>query len=112
MSMIFGMVEIPDVPVDPVMPPTATIDDVQAKEVADPEFEAETDEEILEAVEEASYEGLTETDEAMVDAIMHISLTDAPLATPSGSTTVDVTPGTDDQSDATDIDASTNGGTA
>ncbi|KAG5596030.1 hypothetical protein H5410_037262 [Solanum commersonii] len=79
MSMIFGSVEIPEVPVELDMPLATTEDDM------------------LEVVEEASYEGLTETEEAMIDAIVHISLADTPLASPSGPITIDVTPGTDSQ---------------
>ncbi|XP_049397416.1 uncharacterized protein LOC125861599 [Solanum stenotomum] len=60
-SMLFGMVEIPDVPVEPNIPPVTTRDVVRADEVSDPEFEAEMDEEILGVAEEMSYEGLTET---------------------------------------------------
>ncbi|XP_049378081.1 uncharacterized protein LOC125842820 [Solanum stenotomum] len=70
MSMIFGMVEIPDVPVEPDMPATTTKDDVRVEEAADPESEVETDNEMIGVDDEASYEGLTETEEAMVDAAM------------------------------------------
>ncbi|KAG5615846.1 hypothetical protein H5410_015670 [Solanum commersonii] len=58
---------IPDMPVDLDMSLSTTGDNVQANEVADPEFKAETDEEMFEVAEEAFYEGLTETKEAMVD---------------------------------------------
>uniref|UniRef100_M1DD14 Polyprotein protein n=1 Tax=Solanum tuberosum TaxID=4113 RepID=M1DD14_SOLTU len=95
MSMIFGMVEILDVPVKPDMPPATTGDDVIVEEAADPETDAETDEEILGVVVEASCEGLTETEEAMVDAVLQASLADTPLTYPSRPTTVDVTSGTD-----------------
>uniref|UniRef100_M1DDJ5 Putative plant transposon protein domain-containing protein n=1 Tax=Solanum tuberosum TaxID=4113 RepID=M1DDJ5_SOLTU len=57
MSMVFVMVEIPDIP----------------------------DEEMLEVAEEASYEGLTESEEAMLYATVKTSLADTPLADPSGS---------------------------
>ncbi|KAG5571121.1 hypothetical protein H5410_060887 [Solanum commersonii] len=91
------MAEIPDVPVELVMPSATTGDD--------------TDEEVLGVAEEISYEGLTETDEAIVDAPMQTFLVDMPLADLSGPPTVDVTPGTEtqDQSDAPGIEAPTDG---
>uniref|UniRef100_M1DPE7 Polyprotein protein n=1 Tax=Solanum tuberosum TaxID=4113 RepID=M1DPE7_SOLTU len=100
--MIFGTVEIPDVPIELDMHAATTRDDVRVEEAVDPESEAETDEEIFEVVQEASYEGLTETDEAMVDAVVQASLVDTSMPT-----TVDVTPGTEaqDQSDVSDTDA-------
>uniref|UniRef100_M1DZA2 Polyprotein protein n=1 Tax=Solanum tuberosum TaxID=4113 RepID=M1DZA2_SOLTU len=109
--MIFRRVEIPDVPVEPDMPPATTRDNVRVEEVADPESEAEMDVEMLEVAKEASYEGLTETEEAMVDAIVQASLADTPLADPSGPSTVDETLGTEaqDQSDATSTDAPIDG---
>uniref|UniRef100_M1DSK0 Polyprotein protein n=1 Tax=Solanum tuberosum TaxID=4113 RepID=M1DSK0_SOLTU len=92
MSMIFGTVEIPDVS---DMPPATTGDEIRVEEVADPESEAETDEEILEVAEEASYEG---TEEAMVDADVQASLADTPLASPIAAVVPsEVTPGTDAQ---------------
>ncbi|KAG5580847.1 hypothetical protein H5410_051474, partial [Solanum commersonii] len=109
MSIIFGTMEISDVPVDPDMPPATTKDDVRAEEVADPESEVETDEEMLGVAEEVSYEDLTKTEEAMVDAVVQTSLADIPLANTSGSSVVDVTPGTDAyvQSDAPGTNALT-----
>uniref|UniRef100_M1DER7 Polyprotein protein n=1 Tax=Solanum tuberosum TaxID=4113 RepID=M1DER7_SOLTU len=82
MSMIFGMVQIADVP---DMPSATTRDEVRVEEAADPESEAETDKEMLEVAEEVSYEGLTETEEAMIDAVVQTSLADTPLADPSAS---------------------------
>ncbi|KAG5577030.1 hypothetical protein H5410_057164 [Solanum commersonii] len=114
MSMIFGTVEIPDVPVELDISPATTRDDVRAEKVADLESEAETDEEMLEGVEEASYEGLTQTEEAMVDATVQITLEDTPLAARSRPTTIKVTPSTDaqDQSVAPGTDSLTDGETA
>uniref|UniRef100_M1DVM6 Polyprotein protein n=1 Tax=Solanum tuberosum TaxID=4113 RepID=M1DVM6_SOLTU len=54
-SMIFGTVEIPDMPVDPVMPLATTEDEVRTEKVAVTKSEAETDEEQMGVVEEASY---------------------------------------------------------
>uniref|UniRef100_M1DVN7 Polyprotein protein n=1 Tax=Solanum tuberosum TaxID=4113 RepID=M1DVN7_SOLTU len=44
-SMVFGSVEIPDIPVDPDVPLATTGDEVQTEEVAAAKSEAETDEE-------------------------------------------------------------------
>jgi len=44
-SMIFGSVEIPDIPVDPDVPLATTEDEVQTEEVAAAKSEAKTDEE-------------------------------------------------------------------
>uniref|UniRef100_M1DDW4 Polyprotein protein n=1 Tax=Solanum tuberosum TaxID=4113 RepID=M1DDW4_SOLTU len=44
MSMIFGMVEIPNMPADTDMPPATTGDEVRVKKVVAAESEAETDE--------------------------------------------------------------------
>uniref|UniRef100_M1DKG3 Polyprotein protein n=1 Tax=Solanum tuberosum TaxID=4113 RepID=M1DKG3_SOLTU len=111
MSMIFGMVKIPDVP---DMPPATTGDEIRVEEAADLESEGKTDEEMLVVAEKASYEGLTETQKAMVDAVVQDSLVDRPLAAPSGSGTAipsELTPGTDAQVqiDAPGTDAQTNG---
>ncbi|KAG5630244.1 hypothetical protein H5410_001961 [Solanum commersonii] len=95
--MIFGMVEIPYVPIEPDMPPATTRDDVRVEEVANPESKAETDKEMLEVAEQTSYEGLMENEEVMVDTVVQTSLANAPLAAPSGSDTVDVTSGTKTQ---------------
>ncbi|KAG5582324.1 hypothetical protein H5410_052951 [Solanum commersonii] len=83
---------------DVVTPLSAAIDAFVAMitEAADPESEAETDEELLEVAEEASYEGLTLIEEALVDATVRALLVDTPLndlsavAIPS-----EATPGTD-----------------
>uniref|UniRef100_M1DAH1 Polyprotein protein n=1 Tax=Solanum tuberosum TaxID=4113 RepID=M1DAH1_SOLTU len=45
MSMIFGMVEILDMPVDPDMPLATTGDELRTEEVATAESDVETDEE-------------------------------------------------------------------
>uniref|UniRef100_M1D8Q5 Gag-pol polyprotein n=1 Tax=Solanum tuberosum TaxID=4113 RepID=M1D8Q5_SOLTU len=113
MSMIFGTVDIPDVPVKPDMPPTTTEYDVRVEEAADPKSKAEMDEEMLGVVEDVSYEGLTETEEAMVDVAVQASLADTPLVDPSGASTINVTLGTDaeDQSTTPGTDAQTDGGT-
>ncbi|KAG5595231.1 hypothetical protein H5410_036463 [Solanum commersonii] len=93
MSMIFGMVEIPDVP---KMPPATIGDEGRVEEAADPESEAETNKEILEVAEEASYDGLTETEDIMVDVVVHASLANTPLDAPSVVVVpFEVTPGTE-----------------
>uniref|UniRef100_M1DGS2 Polyprotein protein n=1 Tax=Solanum tuberosum TaxID=4113 RepID=M1DGS2_SOLTU len=98
MSMIFGTVEIPDMPVEPDIPSATTVDEVRVDEAADSESEAETDKEMLGVAEEVSYEGLKETEEAMIDAVVQTSLVDMPLADPSGAgDTVDATSGIDAQ---------------
>uniref|UniRef100_M1DRX2 Polyprotein protein n=1 Tax=Solanum tuberosum TaxID=4113 RepID=M1DRX2_SOLTU len=107
--MIFGMVEIPDVP---EMPPASTGDKVRVEETTDPESKVEMDEEMLEVGEKASYEGLTETEESMLDADLQTSLADTPLADPSAAVVPSkVTPGTDAQfqSDTPGTDAQTDG---
>ncbi|XP_049347850.1 uncharacterized protein LOC125812389 [Solanum verrucosum] len=80
MPKIFGMVEIPDVPDKHL---ATTGDKCRVEETTNMEFEAETDEEIIEVVEETLYEGLTETEEAMVDEVVQAYLLDTPLADPS-----------------------------
>ncbi|KAG5619705.1 hypothetical protein H5410_004923 [Solanum commersonii] len=75
-SMIFGMMEIPD---GPEMPPATIEDEGRVQEAADPEFEEETDEDMLEVAKEASYEGLPETEETMVNVVVHASLANTPL---------------------------------
>uniref|UniRef100_M1DDU4 Polyprotein protein n=1 Tax=Solanum tuberosum TaxID=4113 RepID=M1DDU4_SOLTU len=97
MCMIFGTMEIPNVPAEPDMPPATTGDDVRSEEASNPKSKVETDEEMLGVSEEASYEGHTEADQAMVDVVVQASLEDTPLADPIGAGTVDVTPGTDAQ---------------
>ncbi|KAG5599684.1 hypothetical protein H5410_031054 [Solanum commersonii] len=97
--MIFGMVEISDVP--NILSAT-TGDNVRVEEVVEPESEAETDEEILRVAEDVSYEGLTTTKEATIDATVQTSLANMPLADLSkDGDTVDVTPGTDTQVQST-----------
>uniref|UniRef100_M1DYP6 Polyprotein protein n=1 Tax=Solanum tuberosum TaxID=4113 RepID=M1DYP6_SOLTU len=111
MSMIFGTVEIPNVP---EMPPTTTRDEVRVEKTADPKSEAEMDEEMFDVAEEVSYEGLTETEEAMIDAVVQNSLADTPLADPSGAGgTSELTPGTDVEVQITTpaTDATTDGAT-
>uniref|UniRef100_M1DIN0 Polyprotein protein n=1 Tax=Solanum tuberosum TaxID=4113 RepID=M1DIN0_SOLTU len=112
--MIFETVEIPDMSVEPDMPPATTRDDIRVEEMADPESEDETDEEMLEVVEGVSYEVLTETEEAMIDAAVQTSLADTPLADPSGADTSEVTPGADAQVPNTTpgTNAQTDGATA
>uniref|UniRef100_M1DVG2 Polyprotein protein n=1 Tax=Solanum tuberosum TaxID=4113 RepID=M1DVG2_SOLTU len=112
MSMIFGTVEIPDVP---EMPLATTGDEGRIEETTDPESEVETDEEMLEVAKAASYEGLTETEEAMVDADVHDSLANTPLAAPSATAVPsEVTSSIEarDQTDTPGTDAQTDGATA
>lgn len=77
------------------MRPATTGYDVQAEDVADPKFEAETDEKMFGVVEDFTYEGLMETEEAMIDAVVRTSLTDIPLPDLSRVSSTDVAPGTD-----------------
>ncbi|KAG5631652.1 hypothetical protein H5410_003369 [Solanum commersonii] len=65
MSMIVGTMEIPNVLVEPDIPQATIGDDVRVEEAADPNSEAETDEEMLGVADEVSYECLIETEEAM-----------------------------------------------
>lgn len=64
-------------------------DDDRVEEAVDPEFEAETDEEIFDVAEEAFCEGLTEIKKAIVDAFVHIYLVNTPFAAQDHSTTLD-----------------------
>ncbi|KAG5581034.1 hypothetical protein H5410_051661 [Solanum commersonii] len=87
MSMIFGMVEIPNMPADIDIPPATTgdevrVDEVRVDEVATVESEGETDEKQLGVDEEAYYEGLTEIEEAMVDSAVQLTLLDLLLLIP------------------------------
>ncbi|KAG5590271.1 hypothetical protein H5410_040785 [Solanum commersonii] len=111
MSIIFRMVENPNV-LD--MPTATTRDEVRVEEVADPEFKAETDEEMLEVTKEVSYKGLIGTVDAMIDIVVQTSLAFTPLADYS-STVIpcEATLGTDAQVPSTimGIDAQTNGAT-
>ncbi|KAK4717798.1 hypothetical protein R3W88_016136 [Solanum pinnatisectum] len=79
-SMVFGTVEIPDVP---EMPQTITGHGYRAKQIVDPESEAETDEEMLEKTEGAADEDLTEMEAIRIDAVVQASL--APVAGSSGA---------------------------
>ncbi|KAG5609857.1 hypothetical protein H5410_021138 [Solanum commersonii] len=68
MSMIFGNVEIPDMPADTDLPPTTIRD------------------------EKATYEGLTEREQAMIDSAKYISLADTTMAESSVIDTTDLMP--------------------
>uniref|UniRef100_M1DQX1 Putative plant transposon protein domain-containing protein n=1 Tax=Solanum tuberosum TaxID=4113 RepID=M1DQX1_SOLTU len=109
MSMIFGIVEIPDIP---VIPP-ATTRDVHWDDAAVDESEAETDEEQIEMQEEIIYRDLPDLQEMIVQSVIQTSLTDTSLAASSGAGPSEVTPGTDTQvqTDAPGTDAQTNGAT-
>uniref|UniRef100_M1DA64 Polyprotein protein n=1 Tax=Solanum tuberosum TaxID=4113 RepID=M1DA64_SOLTU len=107
MSMVFGTVEIPDVP---VMPPATSRDGSRVEKIVDSESEAETDEEMIEGVEEASYKGLDETKEPMIEAVVQVSLADTSLAGPSPAiVSSEATLGTDAQfqTDAPSTDGAT-----
>lgn len=54
MSMIFEMVEIPFVRVEPDIPSAIIRDDIQVEEVVEPESEGEIDERIIRVIEEDS----------------------------------------------------------
>uniref|UniRef100_M1DYE2 Polyprotein protein n=1 Tax=Solanum tuberosum TaxID=4113 RepID=M1DYE2_SOLTU len=92
MFMVFGTVEIPDVP---EKPPTITGNEDRMEQTT--ESEPETDEEMLEDTEGAADEDLTETDAAMIDAVVQASLTNTPFVAFSGACPLEVTPGTDAQ---------------
>jgi len=62
-SMVFGTIEIPDVP---EMPPASTGNEDRMEQTS--KFEPETDEEILEDTEGVADEDLTETEAAIIDA--------------------------------------------
>ncbi|KAG5568515.1 hypothetical protein H5410_064457, partial [Solanum commersonii] len=100
MSMIFGTVEIPDMPADTVVPPATTGDEVQVEELR--LMRSSLD-------EEATYEGLTEVEEAMIDSTMQRSLVDTTMV----GSSIAATPGTDaqDQSATPGIYAPTDGAT-
>uniref|UniRef100_M1DE29 Polyprotein protein n=1 Tax=Solanum tuberosum TaxID=4113 RepID=M1DE29_SOLTU len=101
--MALKAVEIPDMPIEPDMPPAITRDDVRVEDVAATKSEAEIDEELHGVAEEVSYEGLTEIEEAMLDAVVQTSLADTPLADPSGVSSSEATPGTDSLKDGATV---------
>uniref|UniRef100_M1DXY7 Polyprotein protein n=1 Tax=Solanum tuberosum TaxID=4113 RepID=M1DXY7_SOLTU len=94
--MVFGTVEIPDVP---EMPQTSIGHGDRAEKTIDPESEAETDEGMHEETEGAADEDLTETKAIMIDVVVHPSL--APVAGSSEAGSSGVTPGTEAQIDIT-----------
>jgi len=83
MSMIFGTVDIPDMPADMEVPLATIGEEVRAEGVVAAESEVETDKEQLSVDEEATYEGLTGVEEAMVQSAVQTSLRDTTLAGPS-----------------------------
>uniref|UniRef100_M1DB70 Polyprotein protein n=1 Tax=Solanum tuberosum TaxID=4113 RepID=M1DB70_SOLTU len=92
--MIFGTVEIPDMPAYTDVPLATTGDEVRAEGVSATESEAETGEDQLGVDEEATYEGLTEVEEAMVQLVVQTSLRDITIANPCGASVEDA-PSTD-----------------
>uniref|UniRef100_M1DYC6 Polyprotein protein n=1 Tax=Solanum tuberosum TaxID=4113 RepID=M1DYC6_SOLTU len=74
MSMVFGTMEILDVP---EMPPTTTENEYIMEQTA--ESEPDTDEGMLEETERATNEDLTETEEAMIDAVVQASMANTPF---------------------------------
>ncbi|XP_049391603.1 uncharacterized protein LOC125856052 [Solanum stenotomum] len=91
MFIIFGTVEILDMPVDTDVPPTTT-GVVPIHDMAASESKVETDEEQLGLQEETTYEGLIGVEEAMMDSALQISLVDTSMAG-SGGASVSVRPG-------------------
>uniref|UniRef100_M1DRZ8 Polyprotein protein n=1 Tax=Solanum tuberosum TaxID=4113 RepID=M1DRZ8_SOLTU len=112
MSMIFGTMEIPDMPTDSHVPPATTEDEVQADEVAATESEADTHKEQLGVYQETTLESLTEIDEAMVQSAVQISLADTSMAGSSGANiAVTLSSDAQDQSAAPGIGAPIDGAT-
>uniref|UniRef100_M1D9I9 Polyprotein protein n=1 Tax=Solanum tuberosum TaxID=4113 RepID=M1D9I9_SOLTU len=93
--------------------PLDTTGDVHRDGIVADESEAKIDEEQIEVQEEIIYGDLLDLDETIVQSVIHTLLTETSMEAPSGSSTVDVTPGTEaqDQSDAPSTDAQTDGAT-
>uniref|UniRef100_M1DM34 Polyprotein protein n=1 Tax=Solanum tuberosum TaxID=4113 RepID=M1DM34_SOLTU len=79
-SMVFGIMEIPDMP---EMPETINGHGGRAKQIADHDSKAKTDEDIHEETEGVADEDLTQTEEIMVDVVVQASL--APVAVAGGT---------------------------
>ncbi|KAG5590578.1 hypothetical protein H5410_041092 [Solanum commersonii] len=107
MLMVFGTVEIPNVP---KMPPTTTRHEDRTKQEIAPESEAKTDEEMLEETE-GDLRDIVVTEKIMTDVVVQASMAGTPFVIPSGAGTLKVTSGTDaqDHGDAFDTDAQTDG---
>ncbi|KAK4707218.1 hypothetical protein R3W88_033233 [Solanum pinnatisectum] len=100
MSMLFGMVEIPEVSSTDIsscskVPPTTIRDETRVDDVA-AGSEAETDEEKLGVREETFYDDLADLEGAMFEIARQASLQDTSLVGSSGAK-IDETPGTDAQ---------------
>uniref|UniRef100_M1DMZ9 Polyprotein protein n=1 Tax=Solanum tuberosum TaxID=4113 RepID=M1DMZ9_SOLTU len=111
MSMVFGTVEIPDLP---EMPPTTAEHEGRMEKTVEPELEAETDKEMFKETEGAADEDLTETKAAMIDAVVQASLENSLFAVSSGAGSSRMTLGneTQVQTDTPSTDAQIDGATA